>query len=373
MTSPSQVLLIHAAELYGGEVRQWVDAPGEGIQWELYTDVDTLDVLIPPGSLSQSWEMWSGGGCLRRCSGATTEDGEVCKCPADLAERSALAGRGKACKAMTRLSVVLPRLPDVGVWRVTTSSLHAGIEMPGTVDLLEGALENLRLIPASLIIEQRTDIDQGQTRHFGVPVLALHSVTTESIMAGTAGIAIGQGAAPSALGAPAPVPALGTGEPHDPEPSDDEPSRTEPPPDLGALMERINALRPSSRVADCMRAFRAKFGAPTNLTADRFDEAVTFVAGWEPVDAIATPQPPSAPSPTTTAPEPPQTPQQAAQTPIPAPADMDRADLVTAIVDLDPKGRVSKDESDGDLRLRLEKLRAKVATEALALNLGAAS
>lgn len=185
LTSASSELLAVASHVYGGAVREWTGAPTEGKQYELLTGADRLDVLIPPGEpLSQSWELWSGGGCQRRCNGVAQETGEECVCPADIEERMELAKTGKACKATTRLSVMLPRIPDIGVWRVETHGLNAAVELPGTVEILKAALNTGELIPAQLRLDQRTSKKDGQTRHFVVPVLELPTVTTAALMAG---------------------------------------------------------------------------------------------------------------------------------------------------------------------------------------------
>ena len=69
LTCSNKPLLHFAANLYGGEVRAWEDAPTDG-QWELYTTCNALDVLIPTMSaVSVQYEMWSAGGCKLRCTG----------------------------------------------------------------------------------------------------------------------------------------------------------------------------------------------------------------------------------------------------------------------------------------------------------------
>lgn len=209
LTSPSEDLLHAAAECYGGEVRVWEGAPTEGRQFELFTGTDRLDVLVPPGTpLSQSWELWSGGGCERRCNGHARETGEACICPADIAARMALAQKGQACKPTTRFSIVLPRIPDIGVWRVESHGVNAAVELPGTVAILRQATEAGSLIPAQLRIDQRTSKVEGQTRHFVVPALELPTVTTAALLAGEVP-GIGP-AGPRELDAPAPR-ALGRG------------------------------------------------------------------------------------------------------------------------------------------------------------------
>jgi hypothetical protein len=184
LTSQSRELLDVAASLYGGTVGRWEGAPTEGVQWELRSGTDRLDVLVPPGQvLSQYFELWSGGGCVRRCNGMAQTTGELCACPADLELRSELAKDGKACKPTTRLSVILPRIPDIGVWRVESHGMNAAVEIPGTVDILRQALEGGVMIPAQLRMEQRTSKKDGETRHFVVPVLELPTVTIAALSA----------------------------------------------------------------------------------------------------------------------------------------------------------------------------------------------
>jgi hypothetical protein len=185
LTSQSRELLDVAAGLYGGDVVKWDGAPTEGVQWELRSGTDRLDVLVPPGQvLSQYFELWSGGGCVRRCNGMAQTSGEVCACPADLDLRAELAKGGQACKPTTRLSVILPRIPDIGVWRVESHGMNAAVEIPGTVDILRQALEGGVMIPAQLRMEQRTSKKDGETRHFVVPVLELPTVTIAALSSG---------------------------------------------------------------------------------------------------------------------------------------------------------------------------------------------
>lgn len=204
LTSAAFELLERVAELYGGEVREWAGAPTEGKQWEVLTGTDRLDVLIAPGEpISQNWELWTGGGCLRRCDGFTMADGSACQCPSDLEDRLELSKKGNACKPTSRLSVVLPRVPDVGVWRVESHGVNAAVELPGTVDLMRKALEAGIPIPGQLRIDQRTSKKDGQTHHFVVPVLELPTLTVEALMSGDVAEALGSGA-PRALAPPAP-------------------------------------------------------------------------------------------------------------------------------------------------------------------------
>lgn len=208
LTSPSEDLLVTAAEHYGGEVRVWDSAPTEGRQYELLTGSAVLDVLVPPEApLSQAWELWSGGGCVRRCNGRAQHTGEPCACPSDLATRLDLSKKGQACKPTTRFSVVLPRVPDVGVWRVESHGINAAVELPGTVEVLQAAAEQGVFIPAQLRIEGRTSKSGGETRHYVVPVLTLPTMTMGQLSSPEGRAAISQGA-PAEIG-PAEQTAIG--------------------------------------------------------------------------------------------------------------------------------------------------------------------
>ncbi len=188
LTSPSQELLDAAADLYGGEVKPWEGAPSEGQQFELYTEADTLDIILPPGdmALSQYYELWSGGGCARRCDGETEMlSGDACSCPVDPEQRQELANKGQACKPTTRLRIVLPRVPDIGLWRLETHGWYAAVELAGTVEIMQ-RLSSVTgaMVPAHLRIDQRTSKKAGETRHYTVPVIELRGVSAATLLTG---------------------------------------------------------------------------------------------------------------------------------------------------------------------------------------------
>jgi len=177
LTSPSSELLERAAAIWGGKVAVWKDAPSEGEQFELLTKTAELEAYVPPQDLdrSQYLELWSAGGVQRRCDGVTELiSGRECMCSPD--ERK--------CQITTHLLVILPQIPDLGVWRLTTHGWNAAGELPATVELLrqvhaEGA------IPAAVLgIEQRTKKTEGKTHHFAVPVLRLPYTLAEAEKAG---------------------------------------------------------------------------------------------------------------------------------------------------------------------------------------------
>jgi hypothetical protein len=181
LTSASSRLLEACAVIYGGRVRPWAGAPDEGY-FELTTTATELDILIPPSlaSSSQSYELWEAGGILRRCDGITESvSGEPCLC--DPSHR--------VCQITTRVSVMLPRVPGLGVWRLDSKGWNAAATLPLTLEVL-GRLAPDRWIPAVLRIERRSvkrRVDgKPQTRRFVVPVIDIVGGTIGDVIAGGA-------------------------------------------------------------------------------------------------------------------------------------------------------------------------------------------
>lgn len=181
LTCHDRRLLDNAAVVYGGEVREWKNAPVDGENYELFTDTDALDIVVPPGYLlSQDYELWAGSGCKRRCDGETQKGNlRPCQCPADLAERMAMAKDGKACTPATRLSVMLPVIPDLGVWRLESHGYYAATELQASYKVLQIATLKGSYVRAQLRIEKREakrpsekDPEKFETRKFNVPVIA---------------------------------------------------------------------------------------------------------------------------------------------------------------------------------------------------------
>jgi hypothetical protein len=197
-TSASRRPLEAVAGLYGGEVRPWEGAPA-GEQFELYSTASELLVVLPPSEMafSQFYELWSAGGCQRRCDGVheMLRDGP-CLCDADKRD----------CVPHTRLSVMLTSVPTLGLWRIDTGGWYAASELMGAADLAKLiALSSGRsIIPGRLRVEARTvkrpdpkKPDKVVTRNFVVPVLDFD--------VDIAAIAPGVAPRPLALEAPAPA------------------------------------------------------------------------------------------------------------------------------------------------------------------------
>ncbi len=185
-TTASKTTAEAVAALFGGTVRDW-----EG-QFEVITDRSEIGVTVPPRDavISQWYEMWSAGGCQRRCDSQREQiSGGPCKCPharnpadadevADAALKRAELSKTnppQACKLVTRINVMIPDLPGLGVFRLDTGSFYAAGESGDKADLMEMARERNVFLPANLRIEQRKRVAGGQTKTYPVPVLEILS------------------------------------------------------------------------------------------------------------------------------------------------------------------------------------------------------
>jgi hypothetical protein len=185
LTSNDRRVLDAAAALYGGAVHQWDGAPDEGM-WQLTTAAAELDILIPRSlrSVTQAWELWQGGTCERRCDGRTEAitDGP-CICGPSRGDEG-------FCDIVTRLSVILPRLPGLGLWRLDTGGWHAASTIPSTIDLLL-ALDARPMVPAVLRAVQgsskvRESSGKVITHRFVRPMLDAPGITIGQLV-GSAG------------------------------------------------------------------------------------------------------------------------------------------------------------------------------------------
>jgi hypothetical protein len=227
-TTHSEFAAHAVADLLGGEPRRWTrqaGAPREGM-WEVFTERDQVNVTVPPGPRAvDSWyELWQPGMCVRRCDGETEQlSGEACLCPADQDVRARLAGKGEACRMTTRINVMIPDLPGIGLWMLESHGFYAATEMTGVAELLAGVGQSGVMIPALLRIEQRERRiyrgrdQESETRKFPVPVLEVLATMREIAGAAASGqralalpppvapvkAAIGAGPAPAAAEAPA--------------------------------------------------------------------------------------------------------------------------------------------------------------------------
>lgn len=182
LTSPSQDAIRQAADKFGGEATRWEQQQ----QWQVLTPLSRLYVLIPPRDaiVSQWYEMWTAGGCVRRCDSQRDRiSGGECLCPhasdpgnADevdnmARQRAELAKIGQACKIKTRISLMLPDLQGIGVWRLDTGSFYAAGEIGDIAGTLEMARARNLFLPATATIDQRFRVANGRRTPYPVPVL----------------------------------------------------------------------------------------------------------------------------------------------------------------------------------------------------------
>jgi hypothetical protein len=158
-TSPSERYITDLATLYGGQARAW-DNSGKP-EFEVYTEAKSIPVIVVKGGLSQYLEHWSGGGCQRRCDGQheLIKD-RACICDPD----------DRLCKPTTRLSMMLPELEALGVWRLESKGWNAAAEIPAVAELAQFVGD---LVPAHLNLVERRSVKDGETSRFVVPVLDL--------------------------------------------------------------------------------------------------------------------------------------------------------------------------------------------------------
>lgn len=182
-TSASKDLIEAVAALYGGECKAWGN--DGAAQFEVYTQANRVPILLPPQPISQWYEMWSGGGCQRRCDGKTNVlKDEPCLCPSDPLDRAELASKGRACKPTTRLNVMLRDVPGIGVWRLESHGFHSAVELPMVAEFLAQATEAGTYLPAELALQPRSSKRPGEgTKQWMVPIIEV-GATLRQIMAG---------------------------------------------------------------------------------------------------------------------------------------------------------------------------------------------
>lgn len=188
VTSHSREHVEHAATLWGGQVEEWEPMGNGAKQWRVITQANAIPAILPPGDpLTQAYEQWNRGGCVRRCDGVTEElSGSPCICLAQHGEGWYELSAREVCGSKSRLKVLLPDMPGLGSWRMETGSFYATDEIAGMVDTIRGAAGDSVLVPVTLRIEPRTRVAGGETKQFVVPVLELRGVTAGALLSGQA-------------------------------------------------------------------------------------------------------------------------------------------------------------------------------------------
>jgi hypothetical protein len=210
VTSHSEEHVRTAAQLWGGEPEQWQPLNQTISQWRVITKASSIEALITPGDpLNQYNEMWSKGGCQRRCDGETELlSRQSCLCARQFGENWHEQKKGTVCSATSRMNVMLPDLSGMGMWRAETHSFYAAQEWGGMVDMVLAGTNGDGFVPVTLRIEPRQRVANGETKKFPVVVVELRGVTPRQALAGpmTTAMALNprNAAAAPALEAPRP-------------------------------------------------------------------------------------------------------------------------------------------------------------------------
>lgn len=209
LTSADQQALEQVAAIYGGTVKPWRDKSVAAGQFEVVTTSSELRIVLPPDPLGNSpiYEMWSRGGCVRRCDGVICSVVMQGQDGAEMQEVDCLCVAEKAlsCDVHTRLNVILPEVRFGGVWMLDTSGFDAAHELPGMVGLLQ-SMQGNGLTVGVLRLEHRRKVVAGETRLYPVPVLGLDA-SMDALTSGQARYSGSLG-----TGSSVPVGELGAGE-----------------------------------------------------------------------------------------------------------------------------------------------------------------
>lgn len=184
-TSPDKAAIEQLADQYGGEAKPWSDPKASPTnQFEVITKANDIAVWIMPGGLDVSYEMWSGGGCVRRCDGVEVETSQrtfdadyepvIVPCICDAKQKL-------ECRPYTRLNVVIPSIRFGGSWRLESKGWNAAEELPGMADMI-AQLQDTGVLRGRLRLEHRQS--QGGRRKFVVPTLAI-DMSVEEILSGS--------------------------------------------------------------------------------------------------------------------------------------------------------------------------------------------
>jgi hypothetical protein len=254
LTSPDRDLIDAVAATHGTVISAW---PGGEGQWQTEVHGD-LDILVPvaPEPVSQWWERWSGGGCMRRCDGITDQINDApCDCDKTADKR--------ACSATTRITVLLPETGDAR-WRIETKSLYAAIELPASLERAQGEKTG-EVIPGVLSVEQRP----GKKGKVPVPVIRLKSGA-----AVPAAPEQPEGVAPSGGRVEPPEPDGGSGSGGSPTLDGVEPEPTITEPQRRRLMAKAREHNVSTEDAKALIKDLAGVESSKDIPADRYETVI---------------------------------------------------------------------------------------------------
>ena len=220
-TSQDRELIDAIAGTYGGTVEAWDEPKAPGIQWQVITEANKIDVLLPPDPLDGPvFELWDGGGRKRRCdlencevevdspNGPEYQWQQGCLCDGEYGEPwpDDPLLKPRQCKLKMRLQVILPQFALAGAWRIDTGGVLAARKLPAMIQLIQ-TLQAGGLPAGYLFLQQSKS--RGGRREYTEILLGLKASPDQL----TAQLGTGSGTA-VAIGSSG-QPALEAGEPTD--------------------------------------------------------------------------------------------------------------------------------------------------------------
>jgi len=303
LTSEKEEHIRAAAEQYGGEARPYQPQGGGAQQWEVVTELGSLEVLLINGQhIDPVYEQWGKGRtCIRRCDGvwnAQTREDCLCNGPNRPSDPRQL------CKITTRAQVMLPSVAGLHAWRLETHSENAAVEW--SAPTVGGLVRIAQVpVPATLYLrkEQRRERNHArgefETRDFFVPTFHIRLSALE-LAAGPEAItaALVANGAPAALApaevrreleaaAPAQTPQAGARDKTNPEevpPQPADPLNEGRPLEEGELPRILTAIENASTLA-ALDVLKDAFASQNVRHRRVFDAWLSKRAGIEARDA----------------------------------------------------------------------------------------
>jgi hypothetical protein len=138
------------AGAYGGEPQPWDTNSEETL--EVMSAINTVDIELL--TVLSEFVLWGRGNKpIRSCNGTVQADDlrTTCVCPSDVREHKESARAGTACQPSIRATFRLRDLPDLGVFRFSSSSWQLAGEVNG---IEESLLAVGAPAPATITLEQ---------------------------------------------------------------------------------------------------------------------------------------------------------------------------------------------------------------------------
>lgn len=170
----------HLAGMYGGKPRPWHEPMASpSSQFEVITESDRVSVWLPPNAYEVQNELWTKGGCERRC------DGEECTLASKAKVACICEAEGKdLCRPYSRLNVVIPGVPFGGFWRLESKGMNFAFEAPGMIAAAQ-QMQETGMTRVDLVLTKRQKVINGRTSKYVVPQFVF-SATPQQMLEGAA-------------------------------------------------------------------------------------------------------------------------------------------------------------------------------------------